>query len=189
MSEKHDKWAGVVICLFLVSLGMLLLSSYSRSVFNSIMGNQAFQAITLGLSSLAVLAVLAWGIFELAKFTIKSLSSIYLHKKLETHLAQGAKLDAKSLKELEALIMLRNQGHYRVPFKFKVACFGMLLIFSGVLLLKISFLGSDFLGAFISVTGAQIFLWAIGIRLEILANASSQFVTQVNKESNDSATS
>src|ERR1051325_6489896 len=44
------------------------------------------------------------------------------------------------------------------------------LIFGGYELLYASSSGAKFLGAFLLVTGFQIFLWVIGVRLEILSN-------------------
>lgn len=57
-------------------------------------------------------------------------------------------------------------------FRFKICALimGLTLAIGGSGLLYTAWAGSRFLGAFLLVTGLQVFLWVIGIRLEIFGN-------------------
>jgi hypothetical protein len=86
---------------------------------------------------------------------------------------------------MAGVYVTRNMGLWgdinrRYPRLYKAIFYGMLFITTvnlvglGLELIRVSpWLGSNILGGFLFVTGIQIVLWLLGIRLELLANVES----------------
>ena len=79
---------------------------------------------------------------------------------------------------------------FRIFRKLRILFLPFLLISIGILLLQTQFRVSAFIGSFLITIGIQIWLWTIGIRLELLGTADSDIDTvNDNKLSKDNKSS
>jgi hypothetical protein len=93
----------------------------------------------------------------------------YLHRRLDELEAN----EEKHTPNVRIAEPKRSSPYLRLPRRAHILGLGMTLISLGGGLLTQIWAGASFIGAFFLVTGIQVSLWAIGIRLEILSNRSS----------------